>query len=96
MRLEAIYLRSLEVRARAGLALGGSELDTAERSARSLVAASPYRESGYRFLMQVLAARDNAAEALHVYERLRVLLRDELGTVPGAATQQLHRRLLGR
>lgn len=95
-RLETIYLRSLEVRARAGLALGGSELDTAERSARSLVAASPYRESGYRFLMEVLAARDNAAEALHVYERLRVLLRDDLGTVPGPATQELHRRLLGR
>lgn len=94
-RLETIYLRSLEVRARAGLALGGSELDTAERSARSLIAASPYHESGYRFLMEVLAERDNAAEALHVYERLRVLLRDELGTVPGAATQELHRRLLG-
>ncbi len=94
-RLEAIYLRSLEVRARAGLGLGGSELDTAERSARSLIAASPYHESGYRFLMEVLAERDNAAEALHVYERLRVLLRDELGAVPGAATQELHRRLLG-
>jgi DNA-binding SARP family transcriptional activator len=95
-RLEATYVRSLEVRARAGLELGGSELDTAERSARSLIAASPYHESGYRFLMEVLAARDNAAEALQVYEKLRVLLRDELGTVPGAATQTLHRRLLGR
>jgi DNA-binding SARP family transcriptional activator len=94
-RLEGIYLRALDVRARAGLGLGGSELDTAERSARSLIAASPYHESGYRFLMEVLAERDNAAEALHVYERLRVLLRDELGTVPGAATQGLHRRLLG-
>ena len=94
-RLEAIYLRALEVRARAGLGLGGSELDTAERSARSLIGASPYHESGYRFLMEVLAERGNAAEALHVYERLRVLLRDELGTVPGEATQELHRRVLG-
>lgn len=94
-RLEAIYLRALEVRARASLGLGGSELDTAERSARSLISASPYHESGYRFLMEVLAERGNAAEALHVYERLRALLRDELGTVPGEATQELHRRLLG-
>jgi DNA-binding SARP family transcriptional activator len=93
--LEAIYVRSLEVRACAGLELAGSELDTAERSARSLIAASPYHESGYRFLMEVLGAKDNAAEALQVYEKLRVLLRDELGTVPGAATQNLHRRLLG-
>lgn len=94
-RLEAIYLRALEVRARAGLGLGGSELDTAERSARSLISASPYHESGYRFLMEVLAERGNAAEALQVYEQLRVLLRDELGTVPGEATQELHRRVLG-
>ena len=27
--------------------------------------------------------------------RLRVILRDELGTVPGSATQDVHRRLLG-
>ncbi len=45
--------------------------------------------------MEVLAARGNAAEALHVYEGLRALLRDELGTVPGEATQKLHRRVLG-
>jgi DNA-binding SARP family transcriptional activator len=44
--------------------------------------------------MEVLAERGNAAEALHVYERLRALLRDELGTVPGAATNEVHRRLL--
>jgi DNA-binding SARP family transcriptional activator len=94
-RLEAIYLRSLEVRARAGLGLGGSELDTAERSARSLIAASPYHESGYRFLMEVLAERGNAAEALQVYDDLRVRLCDELGTAPSAPTQELHRTLLG-
>jgi len=43
--------------------------------------------------MEVLAERGNAAEALQVYEQLRVLLRDELGTVPGEATQELHRRV---
>jgi DNA-binding SARP family transcriptional activator len=34
------------------------------------------------------------AEALRAYERLRVLLRDELGIAPSPALQDLHRRLL--
>jgi DNA-binding SARP family transcriptional activator len=45
--------------------------------------------------MEVLAARDNQAEALNVYDQLRTLLRDELGTAPSPATQELHRALLG-
>jgi DNA-binding SARP family transcriptional activator len=94
-RLEAIYIRALEVTAQSGLGIGGAELDTAERAARTLVMRSPYRESGYRFLMEVLDRRGNGAEALRVYEALRVRLREELGAAPGAATQELHRRLLG-
>jgi SARP family transcriptional regulator, regulator of embCAB operon len=74
--------------------IGGGELDTAERSARSLVRQAPFRESGYRYLMEVLAARDNRADALQVYDRLRTLLRDELGAAPSPARQQLHRALL--
>ena len=44
--------------------------------------------------MEVLAARDNRAEALNVYEQLRTLLRDELGTAPSPATAEIHRELL--
>lgn len=94
-RLEGIYDRSLELTGLSGLGIGGAELDTAERSARSLVAHSPYRETGYRLLMEVLDRRGNTAEALMVYEELRTRLRDELGASPGAVTQDLHRRLLG-
>jgi DNA-binding SARP family transcriptional activator len=94
-RLSDLYVRSLEATARAGLAIGGSELDTARRSARSLVEEAPYRESGYRLLMETLARQDNVAEALRVYEQLRRRLRDELGTAPSTSTQELHRRLLG-
>lgn len=94
-RLEEIYLRALEITAQASLGLGGTEIDTAERSARSLIERAPFRESGYRFLMEAFAARDNVAEALRAYDRLRCLLRDELGVAPGAATQALHKRLLG-
>jgi DNA-binding SARP family transcriptional activator len=94
-QLEGTYLRALELSAHASLQIGGGELDTAERSARSLVRRAPFRESGYRYLMEVLAARDNRADALRVYEELRMLLRDELGAAPSPATQELHRTLLG-
>ena len=44
--------------------------------------------------MQALAARGNIAEATLVYDRLRTLLRDELGTAPAPAIVALHDRLL--
>jgi DNA-binding SARP family transcriptional activator len=93
-QLDELYVRALEVVGNACVQIGGSELDTAERTARTLVDRQPYRESGHRLLMEVLAARGNAAEALLVYDGLRRLLRDELGTSPSATTQELHRRLL--
>ena len=64
------------------------------RVARALVKKSPYRESGYQLLMEALAVEGNVAEALHVYENLRALLRAELGVAPGLALQQTHARLL--
>ncbi len=94
-QLEKMYVRSLEITAEASLALGGTEIDTAERSARSLVRVAPYRETGYRYLMRTLDLRGNRAEALRVYEELRRLLRTELGAAPAGATQDLHRTLLG-
>jgi len=93
--LEGTHLRALELAAQACLAIGGGELDTAERTARSLVRLAPFRESGYRYLMQALELRDNRAEGLQVYEELRQLLRSELGISPSPATQDLYRRLLG-
>jgi SARP family transcriptional regulator, regulator of embCAB operon len=93
--LEGTYLRALELAAQASLRIGGGELDTAERAARELVRRSPFHESGYRCLMTTLAARGNTAEALNVYQELRVLLREALGAVPSTTTQLLHRELLG-
>lgn len=92
--LEGTYLRSLELAAQASLRIGGGELNTAERTARALIRQAPFREDGYRYLMEALAAGGNAAEALNVYETLRTLLRDELGAAPSSATQDLHRALL--
>ena len=93
--LHELHLRALELAGRASLEIGGAELDTAERSAHALIRRSPYRESGYRLLMETLAARGDGAEALLVYDDLRRRLRDDLGTAPSPLTQAVHRRLLG-
>lgn len=93
--LEEVELRALECIAESSLGLGGAELDSARRCGRSLVRAAPLRESGVRLLMRALAADGNVAEALAVYDDLRVRLRDELGAAPAPATQAVHRGLLG-
>ena len=90
-----IHVRALEAIAQAGLGLRGTELASVERAARALIVAAPFRETGYLYLMQYFAARGDAAEALQVYERLRRLLSEELGTAPSPALQELHRSLLG-
>jgi len=92
--LEELYVRALETYATAALHLGGTELATSERSARELVAAAPFRESGHRTLMRALAAEGNAAEALVAYESLRRLLSEELGVAPSKQSRDLHQALL--
>jgi len=94
--LEDVRLRALEVIGRAGLSMGGTQLASVERAARNLIEAEPYRESGYALLMEALALQGNVAEGLLVFDRLRTLLRDELGTSPSAETIAVHERLLGR
>ena len=79
---------------RATLGVGGTELTAAVRAGRELVELEPYRETGYRILMDALEREGNTAEALLVYEALRCRLRDDLGVTPRRRTQDLHRRLL--
>jgi DNA-binding SARP family transcriptional activator len=93
-RLEEVRLRGLECFAAASLGLGGPALAQAEERARMLTELAPYRETGHRLLMEALARRGNVAEALRAYERLRVLLREELGIAPSPAVQGVHRQLL--
>jgi DNA-binding SARP family transcriptional activator len=59
-----------------------------------LIEREPYRESGYRILMEALDREGNCAEALLVYEVLRTKPRDDLGLSPSPPTLQLYRRLL--
>jgi DNA-binding SARP family transcriptional activator len=95
-QMDELHERGLETLAAAGLGIGGPELDLAERAARSLVSAAPFRESGHRLLVEILAAKGNIAESILVYESLRQLLREELGTAPSAELQDLHAELLRR
>ena len=92
--LADLRVESLEILARAGTRLGGEELAPAERAARTAIAAAPFRESAHAALIDALVAQGNAAEALVAYEELRVRLREELGTTPGADLVARHEALL--
>jgi len=92
--MERTRLRALEALAATGVGLGGTELSTAKRAARTLIDTDPYRESGHRFMMQALALEGNTADALLVFERLRTRLRDDLGIAPSEETLRLQSKLL--
>lgn len=93
-RVDEIRLAAFECYVECALGIGGGEVPVAERAARELVAAAPFRERAHLLLMRVLAARGNAAEALRAYEAVRCLLRDELGATPGPELRELQGRLL--
>lgn len=90
--LSAILVRALECLADGCVAAGDPR--EAVRHAEELTALEPFREGGYRRLMQAHAAAGNSAEALRVYERCRRLLADELGAYPSAETESIYRDLL--
>ncbi len=88
-----------DVRARAIGVLADAHLTSgdareAAKWAEQTIALEPFRETGYRRLMEAHAAGGNRAEALRVYERCRRLLADELGTYPSPETESIYRRLL--
>ncbi|HET7427224.1 MAG TPA: alpha/beta fold hydrolase [Gemmatimonadales bacterium] len=87
--LQQLELEAVEALAAVSLSEPG-HASTAVEAARRLVAGAPFRESGYSLLMRALVAEGNPAEALVTYERLRQLLREELGTIPSVALSALH------
>jgi SARP family transcriptional regulator, regulator of embCAB operon len=94
-RLDDVRLRGLECFAAARLGLGGPTLPQAADCARRLIELAPFRETGHLILMEALERSGNVAEALRVYDGLRITLRDELGIAPSPAVQSVYRRLLG-
>ena len=91
-RLREILVRGLDSLTDASIA-GGDTLGAVQAALRS-VALEPFRETGYRRLMQAHAAAGNRAEALRVYERCRALLADELGVDPSPDLEALYLHLL--
>ncbi|HME02415.1 MAG TPA: BTAD domain-containing putative transcriptional regulator [Solirubrobacteraceae bacterium] len=94
--LGAVYVRALATLAAAGLQLGETELLTAERAARELVAAEPLSEGATALLMRALDARGERPAALVVYHELRLRLRETLGVAPGPQLLTLHSELVMR
>src|SRR3954470_22166034 len=92
--LADLRAEALEAMALAGATLGGEAWPEGEPAARAVVQGQPFRESARAALMEVLRARGNVNEALRVYEDIRVLLREELGSSPGATLVALHEQLL--
>jgi DNA-binding SARP family transcriptional activator/DNA-binding beta-propeller fold protein YncE len=90
-------LASVRVRALSVLADGclrsGEPLE-AVKWAEQLPVLEPFRETGYRRLMEAHVAAGNRAEALRVYERCRRLLADDLGAYPSPETEAIYRSLL--
>src|SRR6185312_6275292 len=92
--LADLRAEALETLAVLGTKLGRATWPEAEQAARAAVQSQPFRESARAALMEVLRARGNTNEALRVYEDIRVLLREELGSSPGATLVALHEQLL--
>ena len=87
--------RELLVRALDCRVLSNGEVVLALNQARAAVELEPYRESGYRRLMQVLVRQGDRGEALRVYNQCRRLLAAELGVAPSNETESLRRSLAG-
>jgi len=92
--LADIRIRALDCYAAAELGIAGAELAGAVRAGRQLIRLAPLRESGYRHVIEALAAQGNVAEALRVYGELCQVLRAELGVSPSPTTRGLYERLL--
>ncbi|TMM10349.1 MAG: hypothetical protein E6F98_12875, partial [Actinobacteria bacterium] len=90
--LADIRERALSVLADACLRSGATR--EAAKWAEELIALSPFREAGYRRLMEAHVAAGNRAEALRVYEQCRQLLAEELGAYPSPETDSIYRALL--
>jgi YVTN family beta-propeller protein len=93
-RRELADIRSRAVTALAGACLRTGAGGEAASWAQQAIGLEPFRETGYRLLMEAHAADGNRAEALRVYERCRRLLADELGAYPSPETEAVYQRLL--
>ena len=93
-RRELADVRGRALTALADTCLRSGDAREAVKWAEQTIALAPFRETGYRRLMDAHVADGNRAEALRVYERCRRLLADELGAYPSPETESIYRGLL--
>ena len=86
--LNEVLVRALECLRDASFEAG--DFAEAVRHAEEVTRLEPFRESGYRRLMEAHAAAGNPAEALRVYEQCRRFLADELGAYPSSETEAVY------
>jgi predicted ATPase/DNA-binding SARP family transcriptional activator len=92
VRLEQLRLRALEDRIFAMVAIG--EWAEAAAESEGLIATDPFRERPYALAMRALANGGRRGEALALYQRLRRVLAEGLGSEPSAEVQALHVEIL--
>ena len=93
-RREFADVRSRGLSVLADACLRSGDAPAAAKWAEQTIALAPFRETGYRRLMEAHVAAGNRAEALQVYEQCRQLLAEELGTYPSPETESVYRGLL--
>ena len=93
-RREFADLRGRALTALADAYLRSGDAPAAAKWAEQTIVLAPFRETGYRRLMEAHVAAGNRAEALQVYERCRRLLAEELGAYPSPETESVYRDLL--
>ncbi|GAA0620631.1 tetratricopeptide repeat protein [Kribbella sandramycini] len=91
-RLTEQYLAAVE--RRVDLGVQQREQSAILAQLRELTITYPLRESLWVRLLRLLAGVGRAAEALELYEDVRVRIADELGVDPGAELRALHAELL--
>jgi DNA-binding SARP family transcriptional activator len=91
-RLRDVRVRALSCRAEAAIANGDPALAVGD--AELVIELEPYREAAYVVLMRAYAAAGGRAQALQAYERLRVLLDDQLGTSPSPVSEAAYLDIL--
>jgi SARP family transcriptional regulator, regulator of embCAB operon len=92
IHLEERRINALEFRIEADIRLGRERELIAEL--RSLVCSHPLNEWFHGQLIQVLGNSGRRSEALHAYQSLRSILREELGVDPSPELQRIQHGLL--
>lgn len=96
-RLREARIAAEEQLAEALLAVPGRDHALRAREvALEVLEREPLREHAHELALLAAARLDEQAEALQLYDRLRRVLRDELGVDPGRSIQQLHARVLAQ